>query len=141
MSFPSDVRAYFDARIKTVDANLDLIDDALNDEPINTVEAKKGYKMILGDIVFERDGNYYTEQIPVTVVIYDEPIRQEIATYDVLYCKGQDIKDAIINPMQAKTQSNWSDIFALSMTPGQEDTDDKLFNMTLEFNIRRDLTF
>jgi hypothetical protein len=141
MSFVSDIRAYFDTRIKTVDSSLNLIDDALNDEPINIIEAQTGYKMVLGDIESERDGNYYIENIPVTVYIYTRPIRNEVPTFDLLYCKAQDIKDAIINPLFAKNGSNWSDIFATSIIPGAEDTDDKLFNMTLEFTIRRDLVF
>ena len=141
MSFPSDVRAYFDARIKEVDSNLNIIDDALNDEPINIVESQKGYKMLLGDVASTREGSTYNEFIPITVIIYSRPIRSEVAAYDLLYCKAQDIKDAVINPILAKNQTNWSDIFAVSIIPGKEDTDDKLFNMTLEFNIRRDLFF
>ena len=141
MSFVTDARAYFDARIKEIDPDLNIIDDALDDEPINNVEAVKGYKMVFGEISPDRDGSTYIENIPVTIKIYDQPYRCEIETFDTLYCKAQDIKDKVIAPKLAKNQPNWSDIFAVSLVPSQEESDDKLFNMTIEFNIRRDLYF
>ena len=141
MSFPTDIRAYFDQQIKQVDANLNLIDDALNDEPINIVETQKGYKLVLGAIEMAFLPNSQTEDITVTLVIYDKPARQEVNSYDILYCKGQDIKDLVVNirEQEAFANKNWTQITPVSMTPAQEETDDKLFSMTLEFNIRRDL--
>lgn len=139
MSFPTDARSYFDTQIKTIDSTLNIIDDALDDEDINKSQLVSGYKMVLGDITGGRTGASYVEEIPVTLKIYAAANRSEISNFDTLYCKGQDIKDAIVKPTEAKNQSNWSDIFFISMTPAAEATDDKLFNMTLLFTIRRDI--
>ena len=53
----------------------------------------------------------------------------------------EDIKDLVVNirEQEAFANKNWTQITPVSMTPAQEETDDKLFSMTLEFNIRRDL--
>ena len=143
MSFPSDVRAYFDERIKTIDTDLIALDDALNDEPISNTEADKGYKMVLGSIATELGPNFHTEFITVNLTIFARPLRCEIDSFDVLYCKAQDIKDAIVNKKNQDnyTDKNWNQIAPVSIIPSSEDTDDKLFRMDLEFSIRRDIAY
>ena len=137
----ADLRAYFLLHIQAIDPDLKEIDDALDDEPLNQVEADTGYKLVIGNNAPERGGNFYTDNIPVTLIIYTKAVREELPNFDALYDKGLLIKDRIIAPCNAKNDPSWSDIFITSMVPGAEDTDDKTFNLILEFNIRRDLFF
>jgi len=143
MSYPSDIRGYFDERIKSIDVDLNVLDDALNDEVISTTEADKGYKMVLGDITMVPGPQFHTESCQVLLTIYTRPKRDELGTYDDLYCKAQDIKDSIVNRINQEqyASKNWNDILALSITPTTEDTDDKLFKMELEFSVRRDISY
>ena len=143
MSFPANIRAYFDERIVSIDPDLIEIDDALDDEPINNVEADRGYKMVLGNIDMEIQPNFHSENISVLLKIFARPIRDELATYDDLYCKAQDIKNSIIDKKNQDNyvDKNWTAIFPVSLVPSSEDTDDKLFKMDLEFTVRRDLPY
>ena len=143
MSYPSDVRAYFDERIKSIDADLIVLDDALNDETISLSEADKGYKMVLGPIACEPGPQFHTESLQVLLTIYSRPKRDELGTYDDLYCKAQDIKDSIVNRKNQEqyVNRNWNEIAPVSILPATADTDDKLFKMELEFSVRRDIAY
>jgi len=143
MSFLSDIRAYFDQQIKVIDADLNLVDDALNDEPINQIEANRGYKMVVGDIEMALGSNFHQEDVSINLIIFQKSIRDEISTYDELYCKAQDIKDLIVSrkSQEAYADKNWTTIAPVSMLPSAEITDDKLFSMNLQFNITRQLKY
>ena len=134
----AELRAYFDLHIKLVDPDLDPIEDALDDEPINQVEADRGYKLVIGDNSPARSGNSYRDSLDITLILYTKAVRDELASFDALYDKGLNIKDRIIAPINAKNDPAWTDIFSLGMVPGAEATDDKTFNLILNFNIRRD---
>jgi len=141
MSLFSDIRSYFDIHIKAVNSSLGVIDDALNDEPLNNIEADQGYKLIFGELSSDRNGNAYFQDLPIELHIYKRPLRNELDNFDNLYCDAIDIKDRVISPVNAKNGNSWSDIFSSTITPGQEDTDDKTFNMRLNFIIRTDLFY
>ena len=75
--------------------------------------------------------------------VIQKSIRDEITTYDELYCKAQDIKDLIVSrkSQEAYADKNWTTIAPVSMLPSAENTDDKLFSMNLQFNITRQLKY
>jgi len=143
MSYPSDIRGYFDERIKSIDPDLIPLEDALNDEVISQSEADKGYKMVLGNISMITGPQFHTESCQILLTIYTRPKRDELGTYDELYCKAQDIKDSIVNRINQQNYSsmNWNEIAPTSMVPSSEDTDDKLFKIELEFSVRRDIAY
>jgi hypothetical protein len=140
MSFFSELRSYFDTQVAAVDSTLSLFDDAFGEEDINNVQASKSYKLIFGDTepVLE-NGNYFTETMPATLIIYAIRTRNEIGSFDPLYQKARDIKALIMNPVNVATLTCNNAIFFDSIVPGKEETDDKTYKMTLNFTIRTDL--
>jgi len=140
MSFFSDLRDYFNTQIIAVDSSLTEFDDAFGEKDINNVQASRNYKLIFGDTTpILEQGNYFTESMPATLIIYAIRTRDENDSFDVLYQKARDIKALIMNPVNAATLACVNAIFFETIIPGKEETDDKTYKMTLNFNIRTDL--
>jgi len=140
MSFFSDLRGYFNTQVIAVDSSLTEFDDAFGEKDINNVQASRNYKLVFGDTTpILEEGNYFTESMPATLIIYAIRTRDENDSFDVLYQKARDIKALIMNPVNAATLACVNAIFFIDIIPGKEETDDKTYKMTLNFNIRTDL--
>jgi len=138
MSLFTDLRTYFDTKIKLVDADLNVFDDAFGDQPLNNVYADKFYKLVIGPAVLSNNGNTYIEEYLIQLIVFEQRKRSEIDTFNNLYDKVIQIKDLLVAPCDVKSQNLFSDMLALTVTPEKQNEDDKTFSMTLEFNLRVD---
>ena len=133
-------RAYIAGRIALVDSTItEITTDPLAIDPIASPYPERFYKLVFGDCIQTNTaGNAYGLEIQTNLIIYAAGHRDELTTYDTLYAKAISIRNEILNPCEVKSQPNFSDIVGVSITPGSEDTDDKLYRMDLEFILRID---
>jgi hypothetical protein len=130
----TELRAYIDARVKAVDANLGAQQSQVfgDDNPSKNL-ATKYYNLILGTLENDRDDSNYIETMDFKIDIYVKPNYKAVETFDILYDKARCIRDEIISRGNLKA-TIFFDIEALTIEPIAEISNDKAFRMQLSFN-------
>ena len=136
----SDLRAYFDSAIKSVIPTIEYFDeDVIGDEDVDNTIPEKFYKLIFGETVNEFVGvNSYRDELPITIILYGERTLKITEVFDELYENAIDIRDCVINPTLVKNQPFFTDIFPVTITPSDEETNSNAIKMTLRFNVQKD---
>lgn len=137
----TELRTYFATQIAAVDPNLqENTQDPFNVEDVASYEGDKFYKLVFGPTTLTNTaGNAYGYDVQINLVLYSLSDRDEVTSYDTLYTKAVNIRECIQHPEDAKQDGiTFSDILGVSITPGVEESDDKLFSMDLEFILRSD---
>jgi hypothetical protein len=131
-----ELRAYIDARVKAVDANLNAQQSQVfgDDNPSKNL-ANKYYNLILGSIDNDRDDTNFIESMEFKIDIYVKPNYKAVESFDTLYDKARCIRDEVIAVSNLRS-SIFFDIEAQTIEPIQELTNDKAFRMQLSFICR-----
>ena len=138
----SAIAAYFDARIKEIDPELERWDeDVHGDDEVSENISDSFYKLWFSDITHSREGNGYVDEISVFFEIYSDRSNDKIPEFEAVYDKAISIKDNCIAPCNAKNEADFTDVFAISTVPAPLDTSDNTTRITIEFNVRRDNCF
>jgi hypothetical protein len=140
MSFLSDLRTYFDDKIKEIDSNLSYFDDPEGEFDISESMAQKNYRLFATEMEGEWEGNRILENHSFTLQLFSPRGLKRTENYDALYCKALDIKYNIINPKTAKGNSFATEISSTAFNISSLENDDNTYKAELQFVIRRDLT-
>jgi len=141
MSLISDLRTYFDDRIKALDATYVFIDDPFGDDSISENYGDSNYKLWFGGISREKGPNYYSDIIEATIEIYSEECRDNTGAFDSVYNKAIEMADYIIDPVCIETVSSITDIQLNSIEPSPVGDNDNMVKVVLLFTIRKDFKF
>lgn len=138
----SIISAYIDARVKSVDSDLNRWDeDVFGDNETTENIADSYYKLWYGNTSTTRDGTIYQDEIAINVEIYSSRTNDIVPAFEDTYDKALSIRDAIIAPCDAKNNADFTDIFAGEVIPSPLDTDDNTVRITIELTVRRDNYF
>jgi hypothetical protein len=137
----AETRAYIKAQIEKCKPDYKEIRDPLGTDDISLSLIDQNYKIIFGEDATEYIGNFVSESIPVTLEIYKKAGYDEIADFDNTYDLARQIRSTIIDPLEVKNQTSFTDITPTGITPEALDTNDKVYRFLLTFNIRKDFDF
>ena len=129
----TELRAYIDARVKAVDANLNAENSQVfgNDNPSKNLSSKY-YNLILGNIDNDEDDTSHIETLSFQIDIYVKPTYKAVESFDILYDKARCIRDEIISRVNLGSTIFFS-IKSEGIEPIQEISNDKAFRMQLSF--------
>ena len=136
----SDIRAYFDARVKDIDPTLIAWEEDLfgnNDQ--SEVREDKYYNLVIGTNTPTRDGNSHWDNFSVLLDIYAQGERDFISAYDAAYDKAIQIKNCIID--WKNYDGVFNDIEFTLAEPIEDDTNDFSVKMRLNFIVRLNYNF
>lgn len=141
MSLISDLRTYFDERIKAVDALYEFIDDPFGDDTISENYGDRSYKLWFTGLDRIKAPNNYTDTLQAAVEIYSEECRDNTGAFDTIYTKAIQISDYVVDPTCIETVASITDIQLNSIEPSPVESNDKMVKVVLLFTIRRDFKF
>ena len=136
----SSIRDYIKARIRCVNPDYQEIDDPIGDDDLATARLDKKYKIIFGNLSGVTVGSSFSDDIPVTIEVYSKSDRRVIASYDALYEIAIHVRNAIIEPIEAKNQE-FTDVISSSISIEALNTNDKTFKAIIGLSFRRDFNF
>lgn len=136
-----EIESYIIDRVAEVDPTLQLRPDPFGEEDIASITAERYFKFWFTNTDLGREGSTYTEEVNGVLQIYAKRTRDVNQSFKDVYCKGLDIKNAIVDPMDAKEQTFMTDVFAQISEPTPLETDDNTITVTLNLLFRRDLSF
>lgn len=136
-----DIRDYFDTQIKKVDADIEeWTKDVFGNNDIHKSRAAKTYNLVVGPATLVRDSNAFTDEFDITLTIWISSKRAIQAEFDNSYDKSIDIRNNVICPIDVRA-AGFSDVEAISITPIEEDSNDKTIRFDMEFKARVDFAF
>lgn len=136
----SSIRDYIKLRIRCVNPDYQEIDDPIGDDDLATPRLDKKYKIIFGNLSGVTVGSSFSDDIPVTIEVYSKSDRRVIASYDSLYEIAIHVRNAIIEPIEAKNQE-FTDVISSSIAIEALNTNDKTFKAIIGLSFRRDFNF
>ena len=139
MSYLSDLRTYIETQVALVDSSIIIENDPFGDIDVNNALAQKLYKLVFGEMLGSRLGNYETEEMQMKLIIFSPRKRDENAAFYDLYEKAIEIKNNIIRSVDLPSAPCTTTIFFNSLFPEKELTDDNAFKITINFTVRTDL--
>ena len=133
------IKAYFDERVKEVDPDLSAYEfDVFGNNDITTNQAQKKYNLIIGITNTVRLNQGFTDEVDVTLDLWSSNGADVYQDYQDLYCKALDIRNGCINQLNIENAGNdIGEVESISTTPLEEDTNDNVFKMRLNFTVRR----
>jgi hypothetical protein len=141
MSLISDLRTYFDDRIKAVEPSYEFIDDPFGDDSISENYGDSKYKLYFGVFEREKGPDFYQDILPATLEIYSEECRDNTTAFDTIYDKAIKMADHITDPVCRNTIGGITDIELVTIEPSPIESNDNMVRLELSFNIRRDFKF
>lgn len=141
MSLISDLRTYFDDRIKAVDINYTFVDDPFGDDSISENFGDSYYKLWFTGLERVKAANSYVDTIQASIEIYSEECRDNTGAFDTIYNKAIEISDYIIDPACLNTVTSITDIQLNTIEPSPIESNDKMVKVVLLFTIRKDFKF
>lgn len=131
-------RQYIKDRIAAVFPAMKQIDDPIGNDDLSFPDLKY-CKIIFGSISSENVGNNaWLDTIPVEIEIYNKSINnKESEAFDEVYDNAISIRDTVIDPLLAKNNASFNDVFPSGISVEALNTNDKVFKATVSLNIPR----
>lgn len=134
----SEVRNYFDARIKEVDPELvAYLYDVFGNNDVTANQAEKNYNLILGALSTERINQGLSDTMTVTLDLWSSNGTNVQCDFDSLYCKALRIRDGVLKLSNIEQEEEIGQITFGGLEPLEEATNDNVFKMRLNFQVTR----
>jgi len=137
----SEIRNYLRARIACVDPDLKEIDDPVGDDDLSTARLDKSFKIYFSALSGEAMSVSFTDSFQATIEIYRKSDRRVIPSFDALYEKAIQVRNACVSPVEARNKIEFVDILTSSITVSPLNTNDKTFKSEITLTFRRDFSF
>lgn len=135
-----ELRTYVAEQISKVDSELSAWDrDLFGNNDATTSLAENFYNLFFGDINTSRqDGDNYLDEFTMTLDIWSAAGINLIDEFDALYGKARQIRNNILIKRNLETlRPCVIDIDPISIVPSEEETNDNLLRMRLNFIVRQ----
>ena len=137
----SELRSYINESVLLCDADYKEIRDPFGSDDLSLARIDTHYKFIVGDDSAFVDGNYHGDTFACSLEIYKKSGVDEITDFDNLYDLALDVKAEIINPLRVKNNDCFTDIEITSLTPESLPSNDKVFRIIINLQVRRDFDY
>jgi hypothetical protein len=134
----SQVRAYFNTRVKEVDANLRAWDDAFNLENVPESLVDIYFHVAYNDIAVSANTDISIEDsVSVVVTLWKKGFRDPVEAYDQLVDLGLCIRLNCLQPDKIRETDNIKQVESSSvLLEPIEDSNDNIIKLSLTFNAR-----
>lgn len=138
-----DIRDYFDAQVKKVDANiLEWKKDLFNNNDVSIPQSDKYYNLAITTSNYTPNGNAFEDAFDATLSIWAKTKRDRQTSFDDTYDKALSIRNCIISPIDLNASAvGFIDILPISIEPIEEIDNDNTIRFDMTFTIRIESKF
>lgn len=134
-----EIRKYFRTKVKECLSGYKIIDDPTGDNDLANTTIDKHFKVIIGNLVHDKNHQSFTDLIPVSVELYKKGNQDMSAVFDSIYDDGIAVRNACISP--ASFDGQFEEVLNIGFVAEELDTNDKAIKITIQFQIRKDFLF